>query len=87
MLGTFIMWIETSEQVCLEIRKKHKEDLTVFGSFTDSDGDGYEWSSGRPEILTEWGFRKSENPTYKVLMTKDTVEDKKWKYEYFLYCA
>lgn len=81
------MWIETSEQVCLEIRKRHKGNLVVFGVFTDCDGDGYAWSSGSPEIMTEWGFSKAENPTYKVLMSKETKHDKEWKYDYFLYCA
>jgi len=59
----------------------------VFGSFTDVDGNGYEWSSDSPEILTEWGFKEAENPLYKVVMKKETRHDKNWTYEYFLYCA
>jgi len=81
------MWKKTTEKICIEIYKQHKDDLTVFGSYTDVDGNGYEWSSGHPEILTEWGFKGAENPLYKVLMTKETRQDKKWKYEYFLFYA
>lgn len=81
------MWIKTTERVCVEIRKQHKDELVVHASFTDVDGNGYEWSSGSPEIMTEWGFGKAENPLYKVLMTKESNHDKEWQYEYFLYCA
>lgn len=81
------MWIKTTERVCVEIRKEHKEQLTVFASYTDVDGYGYEWSSGEPEIMTEWGFKDSDNPLYKVLMTKKNRHDKEWQYEYFLYVA
>ena len=79
------MWKKTTEQVCVEIRKTHKDELIVFGSFTDPEGLGYEWSNGLPEISTEWGFKDAENPLYKVIMKKETMHDKDWKYEYFLF--
>jgi len=81
------MWIKTTENVCVEIRKAHKDELSVFSSFTDVDGNGYEWSSGHPEILTEWGFKNAEDPLYKVVMKKESSLEKEWKYEYFLYCT
>ena len=79
------MWKKTSKEICIEIRKHHENELTVFGSFTDIDGYGYHWSSGHPKILTEWGFKDAKKPLYKVEMTKETRHDKNWKYEYFLY--
>jgi len=37
--------------------------------------------------MTEWGFKKAENPLYKISMTKESFDDKDWQYEYFLYCG
>jgi hypothetical protein len=81
------MWIKTNERVCVEIRKQHNDKLVVHASYTDVDGTSYGWSNGIPEIMTEWGFEKAKNPLYKVLMTKESREDKDWQYEYFLYCG
>ena len=79
------MWIKTVERVCIEIRKQHKDELVPHASYTDMDGYDFEWSSGHPEMMTEWGFKGAENPLYKVLMTKESRHDKDWKYDYFLY--
>ena len=81
------MWKKTTAEICIAIRKEHKEDLEVFGSYTDVDGNGYEWSSGHPEIMTKWGFKGAEKPLYKVIMEKEYKLDEKWTYEYYLYCV
>ena len=79
------MWIKTTANVCAEIRKAHKDKLTVFSSYTDVDGNGYAWSSGYPEIMTEWGFKDASVPLYKVVMEKESNLEEEWEYEYFLY--
>ena len=81
------MWIETSNEVYAVIFVKHRKQLKPHSSFTDSEGDGYEWSTGKPEIMTEWGFEKSENPLLKIVQTKQNKEQKDWDVEFFIYCG
>jgi hypothetical protein len=81
------MWIETSHEVYSVIHAKHRKDLSVHSSFTDSTGTGYHFSSGRPEIITEWGFINAYAPLLKLRQTKEKEEDKEWEYEFFIYCA
>ena len=81
------MWIKTTERVCVEIQKQHKDELVVHASFTEVEGNGFVWSIVLPAAMTEWGFKKAENPLFKILMTKESFDDKDWQYEYFLYCG
>ena len=81
------MWKETTPEVYAVIRAIHHKDLGVFGTYTDPDGRSYEWSSGHPEIMTEWGFRNAENPLIKIIQKKEHESDKEWQCEYFLYCG
>lgn len=37
------------------------------------DGNIYEWSTGNPQWMTEWGFRDSETPLIKA--ESETVEE------------
>ena len=56
------MWKETSNEVYAVIFAKHKNDLKPHASFTDMSGNGYHFSSGHPEVMTEWGFENAEKP-------------------------
>lgn len=80
------MWKETSAEVYAVIFAKHRKDLCVHGSFSDPTGDGLEFSTGRPEMITEWGFKESKNPLIKIRQTKESVRDKEWNAEYWIYC-
>lgn len=80
------MWIETSNEVYAVIFAKHRKQLKPHSSFTDSTGNGYHFSSGKPEIVTEWGFEKAETPLLKIVQTKENEEQKDWDLEFFIYC-
>ena len=56
------MNIEISKDEYFDIFNKNKDKLCVHASYTDISGDGYQWSSGYPQWMTEWGFKDSENP-------------------------
>ena len=43
-------------------------------SFSLNAGNGYHFSSGKPKIMTEWGFEKSETPLLKIVQTKENEE-------------
>jgi len=79
------MWKQTSAEVYAVIWARHKSDLTVFATFTDSTGDGYEFSTGRPEVLTEWGFKDSETPLIKIIQKKNHKLDKEWNVEFYIF--
>ena len=79
------MWKETSAEVYAVIFAKHRKDFSVHSSFTDITGNGYEFSTGRPELLTEWGFRESNIPLLKLRQSKEFESDKEWNIEYFIY--
>lgn len=80
------MWIETSSKVYAVIFAKHKKQLTPHSSFTNITGNGYHFPSGKPEIMTEWGFEKAETPLLKVVQTKEDEEQQDWDVEFFIYC-
>ena len=79
------MWLETSSEVYAVIFAKHKKDLSPHSSFTDMTGTGYDFSSGKPEIMTEWGFRNSENPLLKIIQTKESNDQKEWDAQFFIW--
>ena len=64
------MWKETSAEVYYVIHAKHKKDF----------------SSGRPEMITEWGFKTSDQPIVKIRQTKERESDREWASEFFIYC-
>lgn len=78
------MWIETSNEVYSVIFARHKKQLKPHSSFTDSTGNGHHFSTGHPEIITEWGFENAENPLLKIRQTKDREDDKDWNVEFFI---
>ena len=80
------MWIETSAEVYYVIHAKHKKDLCVHASFSDPTGNGLDFSSGMPEMITEWGFKNSENPLVKIRQTKEKESDREWNNEFFIFC-
>lgn len=81
------MWIETSNKVYAVIFAKHKKQLQPHSSFTDITGNGYHWSSGKPEIMTEWSFENAKTPLLKVVQTKENKEQEDWDVKFFIYCS
>jgi len=80
------MWKETSAEVYYVIHAKHKKDLCVHSSFSDPTGNGLDFSSGRPEMITELGFKTSDQPIVKIRQTKENESDREWVSEFFIYC-
>ena len=80
------MWKETSNEVYAVIFAKHRKDLVVHSSYTDMTGNGYEWSNGHPDVVTEWGYRASEIPLIKIRQTKEHESDKEWNNEFYIHC-
>jgi len=80
------MWKETSVEVYSVIWARHHKELCVHSSFTDPTGTGYDFSTGHPEIITEWGFKNSERPIIKHISKKEKESDLEWDYEYFIFC-
>lgn len=80
------MWIETSNEVYAVVFARHRKELKPFSSFTDSTGDGYHFSTGKPEIMTEWGFENAENPLLKIVQTKQTKDQKDWDVKFYIHC-
>ena len=61
--------IPTSAEVIACIRIKHKDDLTVFSSFSDPDGT---WQGGAGEtgrMMTEYCFKFQSIPLFKMETT------------------
>lgn len=81
------MWIETSNEVYAVIFAKHSKQLKTHSCFTDITGKGYHFSSGKPKIMTEWGFEKAETPLLKIVQTKENEEQQDWDVEFFIYCS
>ena len=75
------MWKETSNEVYAVIFAKHRKELKIHSSFTDITGR----SSGRPEVITEWGFENAEKPLLKIIQTKEEELQKEWDVEFFIY--
>ena len=78
------MWVETSNEVYAVIFAKHRSQLVPHSSFTDMTGSGYHFSTGHPEVITEWGFKDAENPLLKIRQTKEKESDKDWNVEVFI---
>ena len=79
------MWVETSAEIYSVIYARHKKDLVVHSSFTDSTGNGYEYSNGKPTIITEWCFKNSDTPLIKAFSEKESELDKEYDTKYFIY--
>lgn len=78
------MFKEITKEEYFNLYKEHKADLCVHASYTDVTGDGYEWSTGYPQWMTEWGFKNSETPNIKA--ESETI-DGETTHKYFLYCV
>jgi hypothetical protein len=86
-----VKYIPTSAEVIACIRIKHKDDLTVFSSFSDPDGT---WQGGAGEtgrMITEYCFKFQSIPLFKMETTWE-IGDTSWdrkneKTEYWLCVA
>jgi len=78
------MWIETSAEVYSVILAKHKKQMSVHSSFSDPTGTGHSFSTGKPEMITEWGFKISGSPILKAHSNKETEEQTDWDTKYFI---
>ena len=79
------MWKEISNEVYATIFARHRKDLKPHATFTDITGNDYYFSSGEPEIMTEWGFEGAENPLLKIVQTKENERQKDWDVKFFIY--
>lgn len=80
------MWIETSAEVYAVLMARHRKDLNVHSSFSDPTGTGYDFSTGRPEMITEWGFKTNDdNSLLKIIQTKENEAQIEWDCKYFIY--
>lgn len=79
-------YIPTSAEVIACIRIKHKDDLTVFSSFSDPEGNG---THGR--MMTEYCFKFQSIPLFRMETTWEignpSWERKNEKTEYWLCVA
>ena len=65
------MWLEISEKLYRSIYMNLKEHFTVFGSCTNlANG-----SIMDAKIVTEWGFRESDNPLIRSYGTPESQID------------
>ena len=69
-------YIATSAEVIACIRIKHKDDLTVFSSFSDPDGTWQQGEIGR--MMTEYCFKFQSIPLFKMETTWE-IGDQSWK--------
>lgn len=74
---------KTDKHVYGAIYREHCEALTVFGSCTAPDGDP-RLGIVNPYILTEWGFKGSDDPVIRSIATKEDRHQKEYDYEYFI---
>jgi len=79
------MWAKTSAEVYAVIHARHSKEMCIHSSFTDSTGNGYEFSTGKPTIDTEYGFKDSDEPLVRIEARKETEDQKQWDYSYFIY--
>ena len=79
------MWVETSIEVYAVIMARHKKDFTVHSSFSDITGNGHHFSTGHPEMITEWGFKDATTPVVKIEQKKDREDDKEWETKVFIH--
>ena len=52
-----VIKVETDPMIYGYLLKTHKDDLTVFASYTDPDA---------REYITEWGFKNSDTPLVRM---------------------
>ena len=52
-----VCWVETSVEIYRAIYNRHREELTVFATCTES---GPNHMGLPPLILTEWGFKEAD---------------------------
>lgn len=79
------MWIQTSPEVYSVIYVRHKKELVVHSSFSDPTGNGHTFSTGKPEMVTEWGFKDADTPLIKAVSIKDNEQVKDYETNYFIY--
>jgi len=64
-----VILIPTSPEVIACIRIKHEDELTIFSSFSDPDGTRLDGTGETGEMMTEYCFKKSERPLFRIQST------------------
>jgi len=78
-------WIKTDKHVYGAIFREHKDNLTVFSSFSNPYPSELQYD---PEMLTEWGFKNANRPLIKsVIKWKNRKRETTEMAEFFIYCA
>ena len=78
-----IKWIPTDKHVYIAIYREHYKGLVVFGSCSAPEGNPT-LGLMNPYMLTEWGFKGSDEPIIKSIGKKESILQKDYKYEYFI---
>jgi len=78
-----VRWIKTDKHVYGAIYREHHENMSVFGTCTAPDGNPT-LGIMNPYILTEWGFKDSDEPIIKSVATKLDRHQEIYDYEYFI---
>lgn len=74
-------WIETTKEAYSAISMHHRDELTVFGSFSNPEESS---RFGKPEMMTEWGFKNSDFPIIKSVATKESDDQKEWDWKFYV---
>lgn len=80
------MWTETSAEVYAVIMAKHGNNMVVHSSFSDPTGTGNRFSTGHPEMITEWGFKGSDKSLLRIEQHKENESTKEWNNQYYINC-
>lgn len=78
------MWTTTSAEVYAVIMAKHGKEMTVHSSYSDPTGNRNHFSTGMPEMITEWGFKNADFPLIKIESKKEHEEIKEWNNTYYI---
>lgn len=70
--------IETSREVYAVILARHQDDLVVFSSYSNPDGDDH-LGRGKPEMMTEWGLRGADFPLIRAETTWEKNPEKEYE--------
>lgn len=81
-----ISWLKTSMQVYNAIFDYHREELQVYGTFTDPTGSWPDGFHGTARIMTMWSLKGSDCPllkeegTAKLSEPTESPKDYDWKF-------
>ena len=67
--------IPTSPEVIACIRIKHENELTIYSSLSDPGGTWLDGSGEKGKMMTEYCFKKSKRPLFRIQSTWNISSD------------